>query len=201
MKCRDKSWDGSWNIKCANLSKQIPLPCSSCWKQMTGWRWKCELWWFRLFGYFELFSGSQPSNSSCKATVHYPGQGGGIPFARNLLKPAPSREERGRAEVSCLFIYSLQPPISGEGRSQTRHIHNSGQSLNTRTSVWARLNSNSQLSRSTFWSFLIKVIQLEMVYWTISGPGGVVVLKEKLDNIFESSDKMIKSLFVLFHFS
>ena len=40
-----------------------------------------------------------------------------------------------------------------------------------------------------------------MVYWTISGPGGVVVLKEKLDNIFESSNKMIKSLFVLFHFS
>ena len=68
------------------------------------------------FIFFPLFSGSKPSNSSCKASVHYPCQGGGIPFARNLLKPAPSlREEREReGEVSWLFIYSLLPPIWGE---------------------------------------------------------------------------------------
>ena len=107
--------------------------------------------WQFFLDIFILFSGSQPSNSSCKATVHYPGQGGGIPFARNLLKPAPSREERGSGE---LVIY-LQLTAA--------HLRRGG-SLAARLStfiiqakvctfppcrVWARLNSNSRLSRST----------------------------------------------------
>lgn len=75
---------------------------------------------FDCLDILSFFSGSQPGNSSCKATVHYPGQGGGIPFARNLLKPAPSREERGRGE---LVIYLQLTAAHFRRRSEPDPAH------------------------------------------------------------------------------